>query len=183
MIKRNLTSQSYHSKTECYRGRNSRRGYMDNLTNSRHKGAMSSSSSKKMLNTHQSDRKIKILVVEDNFLTQCVIEQMLTTLGYCADFAEDGKTALALYSSNYPLILMDIELPDFNGIEVTKVIRRIEEKQQYPNIPIIAITSNHDDPEYRKQCFSAGMNGCFNKPNLAQLKQWISEYAVHQHVN
>lgn len=125
-----------------------------------------------------NDTSLKILIVEDNFLTQRVLEHMLTELGYSADFAEDGKTALALYGSNYPLILMDIELPDFTGIEVAKVIRKIEEKQQSSHIPIIAITSHYDEPEYQEKCREAGMNACSDKPNLAQLKQLITHYVV-----
>lgn len=136
----------------------------------------------KPLNT-QPEKNIKILVVEDNPLIQCVIEQMLAKLGHSADFAEDGKTALALYHSHYALILMDIELPDFTGIEVTQTIRKIEKKQDLPHTPIIAITSHHDEPEFQEKCFEAGMNDCSGKPNLIQLKQWISEYIATQYTH
>jgi CheY-like chemotaxis protein len=123
---------------------------------------------------------IKILIVEDNFLTQCAIKQMLIELGYCADFAEDGKNALALYHPQYKLILMDIELPDFTGIEATKIIRKMEKEQYTPHVPIVAMTSHYDEPEYQKKCLAAGMTCCSNKPTLAQLKQWISEYVMDQ---
>lgn len=126
---------------------------------------------------------IKILIVEDNYLTRCVIEQMLSALGCSADFAEDGKTALALYHSNYAFILMDIDLPDFTGIEVAKTIRKIEKKQQYPHIPIIAITSHSDEIECQESCIKAGMNACSSKPDLVQLRKWISEYLPEQSVN
>lgn len=131
------------------------------------------------LNKDQSNTKVKILIVEDNYLTQCAIQEMLVQLGYSADFAEDGKTALALYDPSYLLILMDIELPDFTGIKVAEDIRAIEKKQKTKNIPIIAITSHHDEIEYQEKCLAAGMNGCSSKPDLHQLKHLINKYVLH----
>jgi CheY-like chemotaxis protein len=123
------------------------------------------------------------LIVEDNFIIRCSLKAMLLQLGYSADYAEDGKTALALYHSNYAFILMDVNLPDFSGIEVAKTIRKIEKRQQYPNIPIIAITSHSDEIVYQEGCIKAGMNACSSKPNLMQLKKWISEYLLERSVN
>src|SRR6185312_11440245 len=92
--------------------------------------------------------------------------------GYLADFASDGKTALALYQSHYNLILMDIGLPDFDGIAVTKTIRSIERDKK---VPIVAITS-HRDLSYRQKCLMAGMDGYSPKPNQWQLKALIEQY-------
>ncbi len=123
-------------------------------------------------------KKIKILVVEDNSIVRLYLEAMLSNLGYTADFAEDGKTALKAYSSKYHLILMDIEIPYLNGIEVTQIIRAIEKSHRFKNVPIVAMTSHVDEPEYQNQCRSAGMNDICGKPTANQLKALISEYAA-----
>lgn len=72
------------------------------------------------------NKNIKILIVEDNLMVQFALKEMLSQLGYNAEFASDGKKALASYRSDYNLILMDIEIPGLNGIEVTQIIRSIE---------------------------------------------------------
>lgn len=102
---------------------------------------------------------LKILIVEDSFMVRAALEEMLSQLGYSADFAQDGKTALALYRSDYHLILMDIELPDIDGITITQTIRSIERDQ---HVPIVAISS-HTENEFKEKCFSVGMNGYSNK--------------------
>ncbi len=101
---------------------------------------------------------------------------MLKNLGYSADFAENGKSALALYQSDYALILMDIDLPDINGLEVTKKIRLLE-KTNKRHVPIIAMTSHSDEPDYQAQVKAVGMDGCSGKPDSAQLKALIETYA------
>lgn len=130
-------------------------------------------------NKAQSKQKIKILVVEDNMIIQFALSEMLKKLGYVADFVADGRAALASYCKDYHLILMDIEIPDINGIEVTKIIRAIEKNHQFQNVPIVAMTSHVDEPEYQNQCLSAGMNGIYGKPTADQLKALIQEYTTH----
>ena len=121
---------------------------------------------------------IKLLIVEDNQILQCCLKAMLFNLGLTADIASDGKTALALYNQNYRLILMDIDLPDINGIEVTKTIRWVEKKKSC-HVPIIAMTSHAGEPEYEDKCLSAGMDGFSGKPNAAQLKSLIETYCTN----
>lgn len=121
-------------------------------------------------------KKIRILIVEDNLIIRFGLEQMLGQLGYTAKFAKNGKEALTLYRFDYQLILMDIDVPVLDGFEITQIIRAIEKNHKLKNVPIIAITSHYDKPKYQKKCLIAGMNGCFNKPNLAQLQEWIQRY-------
>src|SRR6185312_3560281 len=121
---------------------------------------------------------IGLLIVEDNKITQCVLKEMLSNMGCKADIASDGKTALALYNQNYRLILMDLDLPDINGIEVTKTIR-IVEKRKSCHVPIVAMTSHADEPEYQDKCLNAGMDGFSGKPNAAQLKSLIETYCTN----
>lgn len=147
---------------------------------------LGSLSQKKSRILHPQDKKqalktqknIKLLIVEDNHLVRLSLEAMLSALGYTADFAEDGKTALSAYSSDYQLILMDVDIPYLSGIEVTQIIRAIEKNHRLKNVPIVAMTSHLDEPEYQDQCLSAGMNDICGKPTADQLKALISEYAT-----
>ena len=103
---------------------------------------------------------LNILIAEDNPVNQKVTQLMLQRLGHRADLAANGQEVLrAMENRAYDLVLMDIQMPDMNGIEATKHIR--SRWQQGPKI--IAITSF--DPEFcREQCFSAGVDDFINKP-------------------
>jgi len=103
---------------------------------------------------------LNILIAEDNPVNQKVTQLMLQRIGHRADLAANGQEVLrAMENRAYDLVLMDIQMPDMNGIEATKHIR--SRWQQGPKI--IAITSF--DPEFcREQCFSAGVDDFINKP-------------------
>ena len=102
---------------------------------------------------------LNILIAEDNPVNQKVAQLMLQRLGHRTDLAANGQEVLrALENQSCDLVLMDIQMPDMNGIEATKHIR--SRWQQGPKI--IAITSF--DPEFcREQCFSAGVDDFINK--------------------
>ena len=77
------------------------------------------------------------------------------------DLAQDGLQALEMARQNrYALIMMDIQMPNLNGIDATLVIRRMPE---HAKIPILAMTANAYD-EDRKACIEAGMNDHLSKP-------------------
>ncbi|MFU8797320.1 MAG: response regulator [Gammaproteobacteria bacterium] len=120
----------------------------------------------------------KILIVEDNPVVQAAIQIMSKKLGYEIDIAHDGKTALAMYSLGYKLILMDIDLPDMSGIDITKKIRETEIGR---SIYIVAITS-HTKEEYLQKCLDAGMDGFSHKPaSVEELQKIISHYVSNVH--
>jgi len=103
---------------------------------------------------------LNILIAEDNPVNQKVAQLMLQRLGHRADLAANGQEVLrALENRSCDLVLMDIQMPDMDGIEATRLIR-----SRWPQGPkIIAITSF--DPEFcREQCFSAGVDDFINKP-------------------
>ncbi len=131
---------------------------------------------KKIWEINSKKRSCRLLIVEDNQLIQFALQAMLNKLGVKADIAPDGKTALAMYSDKYRLILMDIDLPDISGLEVTKVIRLLE-KTNESHVPIVAMTSHSDEPDYQAQFKKAGMDGYSGKPDAAQLKALIERYA------
>lgn len=103
----------------------------------------------------------RILCVEDNPQNMRLVRKILKHEGYEVLEAEDGATGLALTEREHPdLILMDINLPDIDGLEVT---RRIKAQANLAPIPIIALTANamYGDEE---RCLAAGCDGYIAKP-------------------
>lgn len=113
---------------------------------------------------YQTDNPRRILLVEDNYLNQRFVAAALLKAGHSLEIAENGQVAMDKYrSKSYDLILMDIQLPLFDGIETTKKIRKEEKKFRRERIPIIAVTAyaiEHD----KKKCLDAGMDEYLTKP-------------------
>ncbi len=107
----------------------------------------------------------RILLAEDNIINQKIERRMLEKMGYSVDVADNGLEAVeAICSINYDLILMDVQMPEMDGLEATRVIRKKEVKgQNNANIPIIALTANAMKGD-REKCLSVGMNDYVSKP-------------------
>jgi CheY-like chemotaxis protein len=122
------------------------------------------------------DEKIKpnILLVEDTRIAAIVASSLLTSAGCLVDIAETGTDALKLVSQKkYDLILMDIGLPDIDGIAVTK---QIKEQETVKHIPIIALTA-HDKEELKQKCLDVGMEKVLPKPLTAeQVNNLLNTY-------
>ncbi|WP_457289715.1 two-component regulator propeller domain-containing protein [Pedobacter sp. UYP24] len=117
---------------------------------------------------------LRILVAEDNEVNQRLILMVLKKLGYEAKLAENGLTAIeAIKSDIYDLVLMDVQMPIMDGLEATRLIRKLLVKQPY----IIAMTGNAM-PEDKAICLKAGMNDYLAKPvKLESIKNSIKEAA------
>ncbi|MCK9450408.1 MAG: response regulator [Bacteroidales bacterium] len=118
-----------------------------------------------------------ILLAEDNLINQKVSLQSLRGLGYSVDLAANGKIAVEKFLKNdYDLILMDIQMPEMDGITATKEIREIEREQSVENpVLIIAITANSIKDD-RQKCLEAGMNEYISKPfNLDKFPLIITQ--------
>ncbi|MBP7764555.1 MAG: response regulator [Deltaproteobacteria bacterium] len=103
----------------------------------------------------------KILVVEDNEQNRYLMEYMLKVNGYAVMMASSGEQAIVLAKSEKPdLILMDIQLPDLDGLEVTRRIRAAEADKR---IPIVAVTSFAMTGD-REKALAAGCDGYIEKP-------------------
>jgi two-component system, cell cycle response regulator DivK len=103
----------------------------------------------------------KILVVEDNEQNMYLLNYMLSKLGYVVLKAQTGMAGVEMAILEKPdLILMDIQLPDIDGLEVTK---RIRESSANPTIPIIAVTSYAMVGDHEK-AMQAGCTGYIEKP-------------------
>jgi len=111
-----------------------------------------------------------ILIVEDNLAAATAIKIMLARFGYSADHAKTGKDAVAMVSSKaYRLVLMDIGLPDIDGLEATKQIRAGVDPVR-SSVPIVALTSHL---RKRDDCLEVGMQDLIQKPADAQKIQGL----------
>ncbi len=110
------------------------------------------------------DDEPAILVAEDNLINQRVVLGLLKKMGYSADIAKNGLDAIkALEKKEYHLVLMDIQMPEMDGLEATRHIRSTKSDTIDHDIPIIAMTA-HTLEKDRDMCFKAGMNDFISKP-------------------
>lgn len=106
---------------------------------------------------------LRILVAEDNPANQAVLRMQLNVLGYSADIAADGAAAMLKWQAGgHALMLADRNMPNMDGLELTRAIRATE-KETGAYIPIIAITAAQH-PEEIAQCRQAGMDDILPKP-------------------
>ena len=118
----------------------------------------------------------RILLVEDDLMNQEIACELLSETGLEVDIAENGRQAVAkAASTNYALILMDMQMPEMGGVEATAIIRTIPDRRW---TPIIAMTANAFD-EDRERCIKAGMSDFIAKPVdpdilFQTLAKWLS---------
>ena len=131
------------------------------------------------ISTSDADRPmpkspLRILLAEDNISSQKLALQMLKKLGHNADTVANGIEALqALERQHYDVVLMDVKMPEMDGLEATRIIR-----QRWPDGPkIIAITAYALEGD-REKCLEAGMDDYISKPinkeDLARALQKIN---------
>jgi CheY-like chemotaxis protein len=127
-----------------------------------------------------SVKDLSILLAEDNLVNQKVAGQMLKILGYQADIANDGLEVLKMIEQkDYDLILMDVQMPNLDGLETSRCIRQ---KQDYPQPKIIAMTANAM-PGDRENCLAAGMDDYISKPVVIQeLNQILVSFSKPSNV-
>jgi CheY-like chemotaxis protein len=107
-----------------------------------------------------------VLVAEDNPVNQILVVRMLENLGYQADLVGDGAEAIhAVERTRYAVVLMDCEMPNVDGYEASREIRRREAGRTH--LSIIAMTA-HSMAGDREKCLAAGMDDYISKPMRAQ---------------
>jgi PAS domain S-box-containing protein len=131
---------------------------------------------------------LSILVAEDNEINALLMRSLLGRLGHHAVITTNGEQALESWlsaksaGSPYDLVLMDIQMPQLNGIETTKRIRGLEAGQPGGRTPILALTAN-TLVEDRYACFEAGMDGFLIKPlDREKLAEALAALAASRHL-
>ena len=110
---------------------------------------------------HESRRRLKILLAEDNPVNQEVAATMLRKRGHDVDVVENGRLAVErVGTTHYDMVLMDIQMPEMDGYEASEKIREIPECR---DLPIVALTA-HVLADERARCLSHGMNAYLAKP-------------------
>ncbi|HET6244316.1 MAG: response regulator [Bacteroidetes bacterium] len=123
---------------------------------------------KKVEKTKIMFKEIQILLVEDNIINQLLAQTVLLDFGFKVDVADNGMTALKLLNEKrYDIVLMDIQMPEMSGYEVTQHIRKNVLKPWF-NIPILAMTANASQADADK-CMQVGMDGYISKPFDEQM--------------
>jgi len=112
----------------------------------------------------QAPGRVRILLVEDNQVNQEVALAIMEQWGLAADTAWNGAEAVqALRRAHYDLVLMDVQMPEMDGLEATQTIRDPHSGVLDSTVPIIALTA-HAMQEDRQRCLDAGMDGYLAKP-------------------
>lgn len=134
-----------------------------------------------MLSVLPSSAKPWVLLVEDYAPNVLVASHILESMGYEIDLASNGEQALEIvhkHREKYCAILMDVQMPKIDGLEVTRIIRKEEKAHGISPIPIIAMTAYAMNQD-RKRCLDAGMNGYISKPfQPKDLAALLAKYGI-----
>ncbi len=119
---------------------------------------------------------LRILLVEDNAVDRKLMLKMLKRWGHTTDTAENGRAALeALDREAFDLVLMDVQMPEMDGLEATRSIRE-KERETGGHVPIVAMTA-HALKGDREKCLAAGMDGYVTKPvRMPELLEAIQRF-------
>lgn len=156
------------------------------LLNVMRRGAITPSHTNRQASTREPFKgpRPRLLLADDNLINQKVAVLMLKTLGYQVDVVANGREAVeAVARTSYTGVLMDCQMPEMDGFEATREIRKRE--RSTPPLPIIAMTANAM-PGDREACVQAGMNDFLSKPvkieDLAQvLEKWLTQPSSTAH--
>ena len=107
---------------------------------------------------------VRVLLAEDGLANQKLMVGLLERMGFAVHIANNGREAVELFSREpFDLVLMDVQMPEMDGLEASTLIRKFESKTDRTSVPIIAITA-HASQADRKKCLDAGMDDFLSKP-------------------
>ncbi|WP_052007308.1 CHASE domain-containing protein [Burkholderia paludis] len=105
-----------------------------------------------------------VLLVEDNPINQRLALRMLENLGHRAELASNGREALEkLARGGFDVVLMDVQMPEMDGLAATRAWRAREQRDGLPRVPVVAMTAHAMEGD-RERCLAAGMDGYVSKP-------------------
>ena len=121
---------------------------------------------------------ISILIAEDQIINQKIMVQLLKKKGYNVSTAENGKEAFEMAKEKqYDLIFMDVQMPEMDGLDATRLIRKFEKKKKN-HTPIVAMTALAMKGD-KERCLDSGMDYYITKPvNPTELYETIEKYAI-----
>jgi CheY-like chemotaxis protein/signal transduction histidine kinase len=124
------------------------------------------------------DGPIRVLLAEDNEVNKLVVEQMLSGTEFALTIAGDGREALDLYDRIRPeIILMDVSMPEMDGYEATRAIRRREHAEDADPVPVIGLTAHVMEGD-KQRCLDAGMTDYLSKPvNMEDLTETLERWS------
>src|SRR5437660_538846 len=106
---------------------------------------------------------LRILIVDDQAINQKILVHLLNREGHHTRTADNGRQAVELLErERFDLVLMDVQMPEMDGLEATAAIRA-RERQRGGHVPIVAVTTN-TAPGDREKCLEAGMDDYLPKP-------------------
>jgi CheY-like chemotaxis protein len=124
----------------------------------------------------------RILLVEDNLVNQKLANHLLTKAGYQVDVANNGKEAVDMFTNkpdDFDIIFMDIQMPEMDGIEATRTLRR----QGFHHIPIVAMTAQAMKGD-REKCLDAGMDDYISKPIKREIVfEMVKKWAINRRLS
>ena len=122
----------------------------------------------------QPEKVLNVLLVDDNLISRQVGRDILAKLGYRVTTAENGETGIVIFKKErFDFVLMDLEMPDMDGYEAARIIRRRAVDSGF-QIPIIALTA-HVFEDVLRRCREAGMEGHIAKPySVEKLREEIA---------
>ena len=116
---------------------------------------------------------MNILLAEDEPILQKATCFLLEAEGHHVDVASNGKLAVERFSQSYDLVLMDLRMPEMDGMEAVKAIRQLEKRGEH--LPIIAVTG--EGINMQDECLAAGFDDFFIKPlAMPQLQKWLKKF-------
>ena len=154
------------------------------LTNAIDQRATESAPSASVVQSSRPGSGRHILLAEDNRVNQRVAVLMLEKRGFLVTVADNGRAAVEAYQQQaFDLILMDIQMPEMDGMEAFAAIRALE-RPQGRRTPVVALTA-HAMAHDRQRCLAAGMDGYVSKPLtaallFAEIERLIPAGAIHE---
>jgi two-component system aerobic respiration control sensor histidine kinase ArcB len=132
------------------------------------------------LHTPLSKNKLQVLLVEDNAMALAVLKTLVSKFDVQISTATDAEHAYELVKAqSFDLLITDLGLPDQQGTELSKMIRRLEHKEmRKPLMKIVALTG-HDIEEVSKSCLECGINEVFRKPMKIEVLENLLKPLIH----